>query len=338
MVTLETVQQSNGLLGSLSQAEGLVAVFVGATSGIGLSTLEHLARSAKAPRIYSAARAQTAPSHEKFLASLRAENPDGRFTLIDADASLVRDMDQVAGMVAQHEVKVDLIVLSAGFFAFEGRIDTSEGLDPSMSTRYYARLRLVQCLLPLLDAAPHARVVSVLAAGEESPLHEADMDLRDPQNWSMWNASRHACTMGTLALERIAREHPRLSILHCHPGPVATPGLARSNAFGLNPSNPRSQDEAGQRILFAATSDRYAVQSAVQSAVPPGRVPVPEGLQPASPSAGGIFLLGADGEVKDSEAVLGPMRERGLDERVWLFTKTKFEELVSSSSNGEAPE
>ncbi|MCJ1243312.1 hypothetical protein MMC30_000509 [Trapelia coarctata] len=94
--------------------------------------------------------------------------------------------------------------------------------------------------------------------------------------------------MGTLA-----RDNPRLSIAHCHPG------LARSNTFGLNAPNPMSQDEAGQRAVFHSTNDRYAV--------PAGLVPVPEGL-----------------ETKDSEAVLGPMRERGLDEKAWNFTQEIF--------------
>ncbi|KAJ5952319.1 uncharacterized protein N7479_010732 [Penicillium vulpinum] len=316
MVTLDTVQQSNGLLASLPQAQGLVAVFIGATSGIGQSALEHFARSTTAPHIYSTARAKTVASHDEFLETLRQENPTGTYTLLTADASLVSDIDHAVDVVLENETKVDLLFMSPGFFAFEGRIDTKEGLDPSMSTRYYSRLRAVQRLLPLLNAAPSPRVVSVLAAGEETPLNEADLDLRDLQNWSMWNASRHACTMGTLALEYIARLNPHLSIVHAHPGAVATPGLARSNTFGLNPPNPMSQDEAGQRAVFNSTNDRYAVQ--------PGLVPVPEGLEVVPKSAGGIFLVGPLGEIKDSEAVLGPMRARGLDETVWNFTLDIF--------------
>jgi NAD(P)-dependent dehydrogenase (short-subunit alcohol dehydrogenase family) len=316
MVALDTVQQSNGLLATLPQAHGLVALFVGATSGIGQSALEHFAKCAAAPRIYSTARAQTVASHDEFLGTLREANPAGTYTLLMADASLVSDIDSAVDAVLQKETKVDLLFMSPGFFAFEGRVDTKEGLDPSMSTRYYSRLRAVQRLLPRLNAAPSPRVVSVLAAGEEAPLNEADLDLRDLQNWSMWNASRHACTMGTLVLERIARDNPRLSIAHCHPGAVATPGLARSNTFGLNPPNPRSPDEAGQRAVFNSTNDRYAVRA--------GLVPVPEGLEVLQRSGGGIFLIGPLGETKDSEAVLGPMRERGLDEKVWNFTQEIF--------------
>jgi hypothetical protein len=51
--------------------------------------------------------------------------------------------------------------------AFEGRKDMSEGLDPSMTTRYYSRLRAVQLLLSLLNKAESPRITSVLAGGME---------------------------------------------------------------------------------------------------------------------------------------------------------------------------
>lgn len=334
MVAIEVIQQSNRLLASLPHTQGLVAVFIGATSGIGLSTLEHFAKSTTAPRIYSTARPKSTASHAEFLETLRKSNPSGTYTLLTADASLVSDIDAAVDEVKKSETKVDLLFMSPGFFAFEGRQDTKEGLDPSMSTRYYARLRAVTRLLPLLNNAEarSPRVVSVLAAGEERPLNEDDLDLRDPQNWSMWNASHHACTMGTLALEHVARENPRLSIAHCHPGAVATPGLARSNTFGLRPPNPMDQAEAGQRAVFYCTNDRYSVQQ--QQEQEPGLVPVPDGLEVLDKTAGGIFLIGPLGEskVKDSEAALSSMRDRDVGEKVWKFTQEMLHTVVAKKT------
>ncbi|PNP49289.1 hypothetical protein THARTR1_09957 [Trichoderma harzianum] len=329
MVALEVIQQSNKLLATLPQARGLVAVFIGATSGIGQSALEHFAKLTAAPRIYSAARAKTAASHAEYLETLRKANPEGTYTLLTADASLVSEIDSAVDQVLKSETKVDLLFMSPGFFAFEGRINTKEGLDPSMSTRYYSRLRAVQRLLPLLNSSEAAspRVVSVLAAGEERALEEDDLDLAQPENWTMWKASHHACTMGTLALERIARENPRLSIAHCHPGAVATPGLARSNTFGLNPPNPMDQDEAGQRAVFYCTNDRYAGTS--------GLVPVPDGLEVLEKTPGGVFLIGPLGETKvnQSEAALADMRKRGVDEKVWKFTQELFETAIAKAAS-----
>ncbi|KAJ7678446.1 hypothetical protein B0H14DRAFT_3121346 [Mycena olivaceomarginata] len=306
MVALQTVLQSNSNITRLPS--GLVALFIGATSsGIGESTLQHLAQHAPAPRIYSVARPQSAAAHETLLASLRKSNPTATITLITADISLVSEIDKIVAAVTQKETKLHIFVTAGGRMAFEGREDTREGLEPSMSTRYYSPLRAVQQLLPLLNAAPSPRVLAVLAGGREAQMNEADLDLRDPANWSYWNAAVHAATMCTLALERLARGNPRLSVVHWDPGPVATPGLAKWDKRGV----------------FLATSDRYAVQGHG------GLVPVPEGLGGVNKSGGGIFLVDADGESTDNEGVLAGFRERGVDDMVWSHTEKVWAECAA---------
>ncbi|KAK7428173.1 hypothetical protein QQZ08_005239 [Neonectria magnoliae] len=325
MVSFQTVKQSNAGVASLPK--GLVALFMGATSGIGQSTLEHFAQNASSPRIYSVARSQTVASHEELLTSLRQTNPTGTYNLITADVSLISEIDKVVNAVTQKETKLDILVMSAGFIAFEGREDTREGLDPSMTTRYYTRLCALQKLLPLLNNAASPRVVSVLAAGLEGPLNEDDLDLRDPAHWSHWNASVHSATMGTLALEKLARENPRLSIVHWLPGPTSTPGLARIERLSKAWPNPMAQEEAGARALFLATSDRYAVNG--------GLLPVPEGLEVAKKSGGGIFLVDPKGENTGNEDLLGDFRKRGVDEAVWSFTQKVFAAAQGSTSKDE---
>lgn len=321
MVSLQTVQQSNALLSTLPK--GLVALFIGATSGIGQSALQQLAQHASAAHIYSVARPATVPPHESFLASLRLSHPNSTYDLVEADVSLVSEIDKIVKVIKQKEIKLDILFMSAGFMAFEGRKNTREGLDPSMTTRYYSRLRAVQQLLPLLNnpGAVSPRVVSVLAGGMEGPLNERDLDLRQEANWSFWNSSVHSATMGTLALELLARQNPRLSFVHWFPGPVSTPGLTRAREFGMSPPNPMSEEEAGARALFLSTSDRYAVQT--------GLVAIPEGLDAATKSGGGVFLVNPQGESTDNEALLGEMRRRGLDETVWNFTLEIFSECAA---------
>ncbi|KAK7750645.1 hypothetical protein SLS62_007492 [Diatrype stigma] len=349
MVSLQTIQQSNARIAS-SLPAGLVALFIGATKGIGQSALQHLARHAPpSARIYSVARPGAAAAHEELLASLRRDRPDATFTLITADTSLVSEVDRAVAVFRGEVKKLDLLVLSAGFMALGARDeDTSEGLDPSMSTRYYSRLRAVQLLLPLLKAAENPRIVSVLAGGMEAPLNEADLDLRAPGAWSSWGVSRHTATMGTLALERLARSsgsgsgqnsdpNPRLSIVHWFPGTVETPGLERLRQLGgpemrARLQNAKSQDEAGALGLFLATSARYAAAAARQQGQPQGLVPVPEGLDFAKLSGGGIFLVDAEGESVDNEEVLAEMRQRGVDEVVWDQTLKVF---AACTSQGE---
>lgn len=331
MVSLKLVEQSNGRVANLPQ--GLVALFIGATSGIGQSTLQHLAHHAPSPRIYTVARPAAVASHEDFLASLRQSHPGGTYKLIMADTSLVSEVDRVVEAVRREETKLDILFLSAGFMAFEGRQDTAEGLDPSMSTRYYSRLRAIEGLLPLLNspAARRPRVVSVLAGGLEGALRAEDLDLRAPGAWTFWTSSVHAGTMGTLALERVAGANPRLGIVHWFPGPVDTPGLARAQRFGMSgPQNPMSLWEAGARGLFLATSDRYASDPSGESLVPS-----PEGIPSAKKSGGGIFLVDPLGDSADSENVLAEMRQRGVDQTVWDHTKTIFAALNSDASSSK---
>ncbi|TVY51617.1 Oxidoreductase andH [Lachnellula cervina] len=325
MVSLQTVRKSNAHIAALPQ--DLVALFIGATSGIGQSALQHLSQHVSSPHIYSVARATSVASHENLLATLRQSNPTGTYNLITADVSLVSEIDKVVDAVMQKESKVDIVFMSAGFMAYEGRHNTGEGLDPSMTTRYYSRMRTVQHLLPLLNKAESPRIVSVLAGGMEGPLNEDDLDLRDPPNWSFWNSSVHSATMGTLALERFAHQNPRLSIVHWFPGPVDTPGLAKARKFGMSPPTQMSQVESGERAVFLATSDRYAVQG--------GFVPMEKGLETAKRSGGGIFLVDPQGESTDNERLLFDLRKRCVDEAVWSFTENVFADCAARASSSK---
>ena len=250
----------------------------------------------------------------------------------EADFSLLSEVDKIARAVGEKETKVDVLYMSAGFLPFEGRFDTAEGLEPSMTTRYYSRQLLLEKLLPLLSSqdAPSPRVVSVLAGGQEAPLDEADLDLRDKSSWSFWNASVHSATMHTLSLERVARENPRLSIVHWFPGPVSTPGLTRAANFGMKLPDPMSAVESGQRGVFHATSDRYARHGSLVPSVSG------ELLGVAKTTAGGIWLLDPRGEVTDNEKVLAEMRKDGLPDRVWEFTRGIFASAITTTTPATA--
>ncbi|KAJ4131234.1 hypothetical protein NW765_017126 [Fusarium oxysporum] len=275
MVSLGVVEQSNNHIAALP--EKFIAVFIGATSGIGRSTLENLATKARDPQIYSIARPQSAATHEEAVKE-----------------------------IIQREEKLDLLVLSAGFIPFDGRKNTMEGLDPSMTTRYYTRLLTLIKLLPLLQRASSPRVLWVAAGGKEEPINDEDLDLRQPGNWTFWAASVHSTTMGTLSLERIAQENPKLSIVHWYPGPVGTPGMAKIKQHWDVPDE-MNEAESGSRGLFLATNDRYAVKDGR------GLVPLPAGLEPVSTSGGGVFLVDPNGEATDNGKVLAIMRENKSD-------------------------
>ncbi|KAI1287720.1 short-chain dehydrogenase/reductase [Xylaria venustula] len=323
MVDIQTMIRSNGQLSSVERPS--VALFVGATSGIGLGVLKEYTRLAVSPRIYIVARNPGAAA--PIVDELRLLNPKGSFEIIDKNVSLIKDAEKVAGYVKAKESSLDLLFMSPGFVSLDGRQDTSEGFDASMTTRYYSRAIIAQHLIPLLNEAQNPRVVSILAGGKEGPVDADDLALNKPGKFSLASASYHSATMNTLTLERFASENPRISFVHAFPGLVNTPllgrmksgvlgALLRYTAVPVVRLLSRSVSDAGHWGLFLATSARYSVDHGV--------VPLTEGVQKATRTPGGIFLVDEKGETADNEKLLGPLRQQGLEKRVRAHTEEVF--------------
>lgn len=129
MVTLTQVQASNALVSSTLPANP-VAVFVGATSGIGEYTLRAFAKHAKQPRVYFVGRSQEAG--DRIKADCQAANPDGEFIFIQSDVSLLKKVDEVCQQIKQKEDHVNLLVLSQGTLVF----GTGKSLQPVIYFEY----------------------------------------------------------------------------------------------------------------------------------------------------------------------------------------------------------
>ena len=97
----------------------MVALFVGATSGIGKGTLRQLAKHAKAPKVYIVGRSKS--SARPQVDELEALNPQGSFIFIETEISLIRNVDAVCDEIKAKEQKVDLIVLSTGYLTLGER-------------------------------------------------------------------------------------------------------------------------------------------------------------------------------------------------------------------------
>lgn len=115
MVSLASVKASNAAI-STSLPAGLVAVFVGGTSGIGAYTLKELARQAKQPRIYNIGRSREAA--ERIEAECRLLNPEAQYTFIQSDVSLIRNVDIVCEEIKSKEKSINILFLSQGTLAY----------------------------------------------------------------------------------------------------------------------------------------------------------------------------------------------------------------------------
>lgn len=111
MVSLSDVRSSNSLISSTFPL-GLVAVFVGATSGIGEITLKKFAKYTRQPRAYFIGRSQDAA--DRIVVECKALNPAGEYIFVKADVSLIRVVDEVCKEITVKEKVLNLLFLSAG--------------------------------------------------------------------------------------------------------------------------------------------------------------------------------------------------------------------------------
>ncbi|EPS39950.1 hypothetical protein H072_6406 [Dactylellina haptotyla CBS 200.50] len=263
MVAIETIKSSNAALKGKLPA-GLVALFVGATSGIGEQTLRTFYQNAPSPRVYFIGRSQS--SADRIISSLKPLNPDGHLEFIQADLTLLKNVDEATKQFTEKEKELNLLVMSQGFLTMGGRdgntptytypnyssptpppvylnrineyttTETTEGIDTKLALNWFSRARLIQSLLPTLSATASkspfgARVVSVLAAGHEGPINFDDFELK--KTFSLRNAAAHAGSANSAMVNYLAKQYPSVGFVHSYPGVVDTPMLEASKFPGI---------------------------------------------------------------------------------------------------------
>lgn len=111
MVALDKIQASNSSIAA-TYPEGLVAVFAGATAGIGETSLREFARHTSKPRIYIIGRSKEAC--DRLDADLKSVNPGGQYTFIRSDVSLLRNVDEVCRHIRSKESAINVLFMSQG--------------------------------------------------------------------------------------------------------------------------------------------------------------------------------------------------------------------------------
>ena len=363
MVSIKDVRKSNLAFKLTQSPSGLVAVFAGATRGIGMGTLKQFAKHARAPKVYIIGRSKKSATN--LLEELTLSNPDGIFEFIETEISLIKNVDLACEEIKSKEKKVDILFLSAGFLSWDGRngmavpismriqgwyaVDTPEGIDVAQSLRYYSRLRFVHDLLPLLTASPVPRVISILGGGKENAIDLNDLEVK--KDFSLAKAAANGTTQTTLAFEELASSYPSVTFIHKYPGFVNTgvidPLMASASGIYAIPATifrwvllpivnlfSTSIDEAGERGLFLATSARYPPAKPNAKSV---GVPLPHGLQVAQSSivtdgaGNGVYRVGADDESAKESPVLQGYRIDKVGKKVWDETQAVWGRALESS-------
>ena len=273
MVGYKGILASNALIDETTTPR--IALFVGSTStSVGKLTVNALARVGTSTKIYIIGRKSAEQQTREFIQELNGVNAKAELIWVEGDISLLAEVKRVCDVIKDKESALDLLFLNAGFAPLGERVETSEGIEISQSLEFYSRMHFIQQLLPLLNRAKAPRVVSVLGGGmETTKINLDDLDLKQPGNFSFLKAQPQYLTMHSLALEQVADENPNITIIHSWPGWVQTGNLYRTfkedtwmgwlawltigqllRVFGL------SNDESGQRHLFACTSAAFGGQ------------------------------------------------------------------------------
>lgn len=117
MVKITTVRQYNEY--NKEQDVGLVCVFAGATSGIGASTLEKMVQKLQQSTFYVLGRSAARFSDQH--ASLKTLNSScKKLVFIQAEVSLLGDIDAACKQISAAEKKVDYVYMSPGLVPLNG--------------------------------------------------------------------------------------------------------------------------------------------------------------------------------------------------------------------------
>jgi NAD(P)-dependent dehydrogenase (short-subunit alcohol dehydrogenase family) len=333
MVALTEVRASNASLKSLPA--NLVAIFVGGTSGIGLYTARELVRNTTSPHVYLIGRNQTEAT--KIIEELKAINSSSQVSFIQKDVSLLKNVDEACSEIQAKEKHVNLLFMTCGYFTFTGRDETTEGLDRKFALHYYSRMRFINQLQPLLDAAATSsslsRVVSILdpQVGLRLTPNFADLSLKT--SFSLKNCALHASAMTNLNFARLASQHPGTSYVHAYPGFVDTgagrdawgayEALAKPLMWFIKATMQVKPVESGERHLFASTSSVFTSKASsvdVQDAV----------LGSDTVKGSGSYLLNWNGDVVGDTAKAKKLRDEGGEKKVWDHTEEVFKKVSES--------
>ncbi|KAL2431407.1 hypothetical protein ABEF95_007954 [Exophiala dermatitidis] len=356
MVSYSDVLISNKSLASASGGgSGPVAVVVGATNGIGLTTVEALLKHTSSPTIYLVGRNK---ERLRNLITQTFQPLNSRATLIPIDAgdlTLVRNAARTADEIVRDATtrqsgsspKIDLLILTAGYLALTSKPDWSpEGLERLMAIRFHSRAQIILTLLPLLRRAPSPRVVSVLGAGEEGALVLDDLGMTQPKTYGPLYAMGAAGSMTTLFLEKLGSlpENNKVVFIHTFPGMVPDTALQVQNSFFLYNwiyslikrlsgwvMKTHSAEEAGERTLFVATNGRFRRIQDGQRGVAASGTDVQQGSNGVVGS--GVYIVGEDSDAipDGGNDELKKLREQGGADRVWEYTVEELERINKST-------
>lgn len=213
---------------------GKTCLVTGASSGIGLATARALAGRGARVLALGRDRARLEATMAGIAGVARSAGaPEPQILL--ADLSLMAEVRSLAQDLLAHEASLDLLVNCAGIF-LSRRVLTPEGLETQFAVNHLAPFLLTTSLLPSLEKAQAARVITVSSDSH----YYGWMRWRDPSlkglYFGLWayEQSKLANVLFSYALRKRLTSGSRIRVLVADPGLVDT---SMGEKHGLSPSS-----------------------------------------------------------------------------------------------------
>ncbi len=235
-----------------------VAVVTGASSGIGRSTAGLL--TGLGWQVIGVGRdpGRCAEAAEQLGAAARA---GGTFTMLRGDFTLMSEVRRVAGEIAQHAPRVDVLINNAGGVR-DRRIVTAEGTEATFAANHLAPVLLTRELLPLLRARAARGPARVIAVSSSAHRISTGLDWGDLQSLNDFDTTmayaRAKLANILFSRELTRREGPEIIAQAMHPGVVASNFASHGNAgmqAHMAAADTVSPDEPARTLVWLATAD-----------------------------------------------------------------------------------
>ncbi|MGK2929183.1 MAG: SDR family oxidoreductase [Acidimicrobiales bacterium] len=238
-------------------SSGPTAIVTGANSGIGLETARALARA----DFHTVLVCRDEERAAAAKADIDASVPGGSTEIVLCDLALQSDIRRAVTDITAGTESLDLLVNNAGI-TIRSRAETDEGIDVMLAVNHLAPFLLTDLVLPMLEAAPAARIVNL--SSDAHKLAKLDLDdLQATRGYGLLGWPRYCETklMNVLFTRELARRltHTDIVANAVHPGAVRTnlgapPAVLRA-VLGLVLKSP---EEGAHTTLAAALDPSYA--------------------------------------------------------------------------------
>lgn len=216
-----------------------IALVTGANKGIGLEIARQLAEAGVEPIIGARNQGLAKAATE----SLAADGLSVQWVHLDVtDPAIIA---AAAETIRARHGKLDILVNNAGIFDFEDAVPSKASIGAVrrvMETNFIGALAVTQAMLPLLQAAPAARIVNISSSLASLALNGDPTSTYYSQQFIGYNASKAALNMLTIQL------HEELRGTGIVVNSVS-PGFVKTDLTGYGTMTP--QEGAGLPVQYA---------------------------------------------------------------------------------------